>query len=69
MKKKNVSLNRILLLVGILLTCSLSSFGQGRSISGLVNDINGQPVPGASVMEKEPLMVQSLTLTVGLAYL
>jgi len=52
MKKKNVSLNRILLLVGILLTCSLSSFGQGRSISGLVNDINGQPVPGASVMEK-----------------
>ena len=52
MKMKRLKLKQLLLLVGIVLTCSLSVFGQGRSVSGVVNDTKGEPIPGVSVIVK-----------------
>ncbi|TLX75576.1 TonB-dependent receptor [Labilibacter sediminis] len=52
MKKKHFGLSRLLLLLGIIISCSLPALGQSKSISGIVSDQKGEPIPGVSVLEK-----------------
>jgi len=46
------ALSKQCLFLALILLCSVAAFGQDRAVSGKIIDDQGQPIPGANILEK-----------------